>query len=75
MAMGKTATTDAEWRAFEKRYRAEMSTPASAHLLELLAVLSHQTDLSVGCYCQDEARCHRTILKELLLAKGARVDD
>ncbi|MFH1157061.1 MAG: DUF488 family protein [Pseudomonadota bacterium] len=74
MAMGKNAATDAEWRAFEKKYRAEMSTPAAAHLLELLAALSHTTDLAVGCYCEDEARCHRFVLKQLLQARGARIE-
>jgi uncharacterized protein YeaO (DUF488 family) len=74
MAMGKHAATDADWRAFEKKYRAEMSTPAAVHLLELLAALSHTTDLAVGCYCEDEARCHRFVLKQLLQARGARIE-
>jgi uncharacterized protein YeaO (DUF488 family) len=59
------------WRGFAKRYRAEMKRPAAARLLALLAALSHQTNLSVGCYCAEEARCHRSVLKALLLEHGA----
>ena len=59
------------WRRFEKRYRAEMKRPEARRLLGLLAALSHQTDFSVGCYCADEAHCHRSILKALLLEHGA----
>lgn len=60
------------WRAFERSYRKEMKHPAQRHLLELLAAFSQQTNFSVGCYCADEARCHRSILRELLSARGAR---
>ena len=63
------------WERFAKGYRREMAAPAAAHLLELLARLSHHTDLSVGCYCEDETRCHRSILRELLIEKGAKVAD
>jgi uncharacterized protein YeaO (DUF488 family) len=73
MQMGKQAKTDKQWRAFKKKYRAEMSTPENSRILDLLAVLSHHTSFSVGCYCQDETRCHRSILKELLMEKGARI--
>ena len=59
------------WAGFVRRYRAEMKRPAAARLLALLAALSRQTDLSVGCYCEDEARCHRSVLKALLLEHGA----
>lgn len=62
------------WRAFAKRYRAEMKRPPAARLLALLAALSHTSALSVGCYCEDESRCHRSILKELLAAHGARLE-
>jgi uncharacterized protein YeaO (DUF488 family) len=65
------ATDDRGWRRFERRYRAEMKRPEAARLLALLAALSHRTDLSVGCYCADESRCHRSILKELLSDHGA----
>jgi uncharacterized protein YeaO (DUF488 family) len=69
--LGKRATTDREWRAFEKQFRAEMKTSQNARLLELLAALSHQANFSVGCYCQDETRCHRAVLRKLLREKGA----
>jgi uncharacterized protein YeaO (DUF488 family) len=72
MKLGQEAKTPAQWAAFTKKYRAEMATPDHSHALELLAALSHRSDLSVGCYCEDEARCHRSILRELLTEKGAR---
>jgi uncharacterized protein YeaO (DUF488 family) len=61
------------WQTFARRYQAEMRKPAQQRLLALLARLSEQTNLSVGCYCEDEARCHRSLLKELLAAQGAKV--
>lgn len=67
------AETETEWRAFVKKYRAEMARPEARHLLALLAALSRRTDLSVGCYCEDEARCHRSVLRELLAEAGAEV--
>ena len=73
MKLARQAETPAQWRAFAKRYKAEMASPEAAHAIALLAALSHQTDFSVGCYCQDEARCHRSILRELLVEKGAQV--
>jgi uncharacterized protein YeaO (DUF488 family) len=74
MKLAKKAETAAEWLTFTKKYRAEMSRPESAHELELLAALSHQTDFSVGCYCENEAHCHRSVLRELLLEKGAKIE-
>jgi uncharacterized protein YeaO (DUF488 family) len=65
------ASDERAWRSFAKRYRGEMTRPGAARLLALLAALSHQTDFSVGCYCADEARCHRSVLKALLLEHGA----
>jgi len=65
------ASDERAWRAFAKRYRAEMKRPEAKRLLALLAALSHRTDLSVGCYCAIEARCHRSVLKELLRENGA----
>ena len=62
------------WAAFAKKYRAEMARPEANHALELLAALSHHTDFSVGCYCEDEARCHRSLLRQLLIEKGAEVE-
>jgi uncharacterized protein YeaO (DUF488 family) len=72
---GMSAKTDADWRAFVRRYRAEMKSPDASRVLDLLAALSHGTDFSVGCYCPDEARCHRSILRELLGARGALIAD
>lgn len=71
--LGQEARTPAQWAAFTRRYRAEMATPENSHALELLAALSHQSNFSVGCYCEDEAHCHRSVLRELLLARGAKV--
>ena len=61
------------WAAFAKRYRAEMATPDNSRVLDLLAALSHQSNFSVGCYCEDESRCHRSLLRRLLLDRGAEV--
>jgi uncharacterized protein YeaO (DUF488 family) len=63
-----------QWQAFTRRYRAEMKRPPAARLLDLLAAFSQQADFSVGCYCADEARCHRSILKELLREHGAQLE-
>lgn len=67
------ARTPEDWAAFARRYRAEMAAPDASHALELLAALSHHTDLSVGCYCEDEARCHRSVLRTLLAERGASI--
>lgn len=63
-----------EWDRFVRAYRKEMATPDARHALNLLAALSRTTDFSVGCYCDDEARCHRSVLRELLVEAGAEVD-
>lgn len=73
MKLGQEARTPAQWLGFTRKYRAEMATPDSSHAIALLAALSHQTDFSVGCYCEDEAHCHRSVLRELLMEKGAKV--
>ena len=73
MKLGQKAATPAQWAVFARRYRAEMATPENCRALELLAVLSRHSDFSVGCYCEDEARCHRSILRVLLVEKGAKV--
>ena len=73
MKLGKSAQTEREWSAFAKRFRAEMCEPAACRSLDLLAALSHGADFSVGCYCEDEARCHRAVLRELLSARGAEI--
>ncbi|MCK6553000.1 DUF488 family protein [Candidatus Binatia bacterium] len=61
------------WANFAKRYRAEMQRPPASHLLDLLTALSGTTDFAVGCYCADEARCHRSVLRALLKERGASV--
>ena len=71
MKAGHAAQTPAQWAAFAKKYRAEMATPENARTIELLALLSHQTNFSVGCYCENEAHCHRSVLRALLVDKGA----
>ena len=74
MKLGLQAATPAQWTVFKRKYKAEMAAPEAKHALELLAVLSHTTNFSVGCYCQDEARCHRSILRQLLVENGAKVE-
>lgn len=69
--LGQGAESDADWARFEKQYRREMDEPGPRRELELLAALSHTGDFSVGCYCEDERRCHRSILRELLAERGA----
>ncbi len=61
------------WKSFERKYRAEMKRTDAAHLLDLLAALSHQTNFSLGCYCADENLCHRSILRKLLAERGAKI--
>jgi uncharacterized protein YeaO (DUF488 family) len=73
MKMGKNVKTDKEWESFTKTYRKEMAKPENTRIIELLAALSHNTNFSVGCYCENQARCHRSVLKELLIEKGARI--
>jgi uncharacterized protein YeaO (DUF488 family) len=68
------AETDAQWKAFKRRYLAEMKEPDTARLLDMLAALSHHGSFAVGCYCENEARCHRSILRELLAQRGARIE-
>ena len=73
MKLAKAAATPARWAAFERRYRKEMSEPDAKHALALLAILSRTTEFSVGCYCENEERCHRSILRRLLVEHGAKV--
>jgi uncharacterized protein YeaO (DUF488 family) len=63
--------TDARWAQFARKYKGEMARPEAQHLLETLAALSHRTNFSVGCYCADESRCHRSLLRELFVRLGA----
>lgn len=65
------AQDERTWKTFERRYRAEMKEPDAARVLDLLAALSHQTSFAVGCYCENEERCHRFILRALLAERGA----
>ena len=65
--------TPKRWAAFSRRYRQEMRQPAARRVLTLLAALSAEANFSVGCYCEDEARCHRSVLRQLLVEQGARI--
>ena len=73
VAQALQAETEAEWRAFVRAFRAEMKQPAASRSLALLAALSHGANFSVGCYCEDEARCHRSVLRALLAERGAEI--
>lgn len=73
MKLGLGAETPAEWSKFARAFRREMAAPEAKHAVALLAALSHVTDFSIGCYCEREDRCHRSILRELLIASGASV--
>ena len=73
VALGQNAADDKAWAMFTRKYRAEMKAPEPSRLLDLLAALSQQSNFAVGCYCEDEARCHRSVLRELLVEHGARV--
>ncbi len=74
MAEGQAATTDKEWQAFKRKFHGEMKQPEASHLLDALAALSHQTSFAIGCYCEDENHCHRSVLRELLAGRGAKID-
>ncbi len=73
MKLGQAASAPAQWAEFTRKYRAEMAAPDARHDLELLAVLSHTTNFSVGCYCEHEDHCHRSILRHLLIECGADI--
>lgn len=74
LAQGQASKTDKEWSAFTRAFRAEMKRPEPAKILDLLAALSHHTQLSVGCYCDEESHCHRSVLRELLAERDAAID-
>jgi uncharacterized protein YeaO (DUF488 family) len=74
MGLGKAVESDADWGVFAKKYRSEMATPEKKRILDLLAGLSHGANFSVGCYCEVESRCHRSLLRELLSERGADID-
>ena len=73
MKLGQAAATSAQWSTFVRKYRAEMATPELSRTIELLAHLSLNSNFSVGCYCENESRCHRTVLRALLAEKGADI--
>jgi len=73
LKVGQAAATPQQWKIFVGKYRAEMSSPENARTIDLLAQLSHTADFSVGCYCEDESRCHRSVLRTLLAERGAKV--
>jgi uncharacterized protein YeaO (DUF488 family) len=74
VAQGLTVKDSKDWKRFELSFRKEMRTSDAAKMLDLLAALSHQTHFSIGCYCEDESRCHRSVLKALLQERAANVD-
>lgn len=73
LKLGQAAASDAEWKNFVRRYKDEMDGPDARHAINLLAVLSHTVNLSVGCYCEDERRCHRSLLRGFLVDAGALI--
>lgn len=75
VAQGLAAADDKAWRQFTRRFEAEMKQAGPAHVLDLLAAMSHQTALALGCYCEDESRCHRSVLRELLAQRGAALSE
>jgi uncharacterized protein YeaO (DUF488 family) len=73
MKLGQAVDSTAAWAAFVRKFRAEMALPDASRALDLLAALSHGASFAIGCYCEDEARCHRSVLRALLLERGALV--
>lgn len=73
LKLGQGATSERDWARFIKRYRSEMGGPDASATLNLVAALSHHADFSVGCYCEDESHCHRSVLRELLRERGANL--
>jgi uncharacterized protein YeaO (DUF488 family) len=73
VALALKAKDERSWKTFDRKFRAEMRRPEAAHTLDALAALSRQTNFSLGCYCENEARCHRSILKKLLAERGAEI--
>jgi uncharacterized protein YeaO (DUF488 family) len=71
--VAQSSKSEASWRSFARKYRAEMKRTENSRVLDLLAALSHHAELSVGCYCADEQHCHRSVLRELLIERGAAI--
>lgn len=74
MAEGQAAQDDKSWAAFKRKFQAEMTQPEASRVLDLLAALSHQTSFSLGCYCENENHCHRSVLRQLLAQRGAAIE-
>jgi uncharacterized protein YeaO (DUF488 family) len=74
LKLGQSAKNENQWKAFLRKFRAEMATPEDSRTLDLLAALSHESNFSIGCYCADEQHCHRSVLRMLLLERGAKVE-
>jgi uncharacterized protein YeaO (DUF488 family) len=74
MKLGQDAANDSQWAAFARKFRAEMSAPAASQSLDVLAALSHHANFSVGCYCQEELRCHRSLLRQMLVERRAKLE-
>jgi uncharacterized protein YeaO (DUF488 family) len=73
MAQAKASQSESDWKSFIRRFRKQMSNPASSHALDVLSALSHSTNFSLGCYCEREERCHRSVLRALLSERGANL--
>ena len=73
VAQGLAADDDKDWKQFTRRFEAEMKQPDASRVLDLLAAMSHQSAFSLGCYCEDESRCHRSVLRKLLSQRGAEI--
>jgi len=74
MKLGLSAESENQWKIFARKFRAEMAAPASSQSLDVLAALSHHASFSMGCYCENESRCHRSLLRELLVERGAKLE-
>ena len=73
MKIGQAVETEKDWISFAKKYRTELKNPEKSRIIDLLAALSHNSNISVGCYCENQARCHRSVLKEVLAERGAKI--
>lgn len=73
LKLGQSVDSDKDWAAFSKKYRSEMNESDASRNLDLLAALSHQANFAMGCYCENEARCHRSLLRDLLKDRGAKI--
>ena len=74
LKLGQSANDENQWNAFLRKFCAEMATTENSKILDLFATLSHESNFSIGCYCADEQRCHRSVLRALLLERGAKVE-